>query len=92
MKKIIILGFILFTSFVFSQQEASNWYFGGSAGIKFLSDGSVVPLPNSTMTAQHGCASISDENGNLLFYSNGEHIWNKNHQIMSNGSGLSGSI
>ena len=92
MKKNIILSFLFFTSLVFAQQEASNWYFGSSAGIKFLPDGSVVPLPNSNMTAQHGCATVSDENGNLLFYSNGEEIWNKNHQKMSNGSGLSGSF
>lgn len=44
------------------------------------------------MTAQHGCATVSDGNGNLLFYSNGEKIWNKNHQIMSNGMNLLGSI
>lgn len=92
MKKIIVVSFLFFTSFAFSQQEASNWYFGSGAGIKFLPDGSVVPLPNSTMTAQHGCATISDANGDVLFYSNGENIWNKNHQIMSNGSGLFGSI
>ena len=92
MKKNIILSFLFFTSLVFAQQEASNWYFGSSAGIKFNPDGSVVPLPNSNMTAQHGCATISDQNGNLLFYSNGEEIWNKNHQKMSNGSGLSGNF
>jgi hypothetical protein len=78
MKKIIILGFILFTSFVFSQQEASNWCFGSGAAIKFLPDGSVVPLFSCPMTAQYGCATISDESCNLLFYSNGEQIWNKN--------------
>lgn len=92
MKKIILLPFLFFTSFEFSQQEASNWYFGSGAGIKFLPDGSVVPLSGSPMTAQHGSATMSDANGNLLLYSNGENIWNKNHQIMSNGSGLFGNF
>jgi hypothetical protein len=92
MKKTAVIIFLFFTGFVFSQQEASNWYFGGNAGIKFLPDGSVVPLPNSAMNTQHGCATISDANGNLLFYSNGENIWNKKHQIMKNGSKLFGSM
>lgn len=90
--KLLFTLFLLFTTIAFSQQEASNWYFGLGGGIKFLADGSVTPYPRSAMTAQHGCATISDANGNLLFYSNGEQIWNKNHQVMSNGSNLFGSI
>lgn len=33
-------------------------------------------------------ASICDENGNLLFYTNGCFIANASHQIMQNGNGL----
>ena len=32
--------------------------------------------------------SISDRDGNLLFYSNGEFIANRNHEIMENGEGI----
>jgi len=31
---------------------------------------------------------MSDTNGNLLFYTNGDTIWNKNHLIMANGTAL----
>ncbi|MEM6263328.1 MAG: gliding motility-associated C-terminal domain-containing protein [Bacteroidota bacterium] len=34
--------------------------------------------------------TISDDNGNLLFYSNGEKIWDRNHDIMPNGDGILG--
>lgn len=44
----------------------------------------------SEMFTLEGCASMSDENGNLLFYSNGERIWNRNHTVMPNGAGLNG--
>jgi hypothetical protein len=90
MKKTAIVIFFFFTGFVFSQQEASNWYFGGNAGIKFHPDGSVTPLIDGKLNTQEGCASISDNSGNLLFYTDGMKIWNKNHQLMLNGTGLLG--
>jgi len=75
----------------FSQEykRANIWYFGKFAGLDFNS-GSPVALTNSKMDTREGCASISDEDGNLLFYTNGFSIWNKNHQIMDNGTGLLG--
>ena len=30
-----------------------------------------------------GCESISDENGNLLFYSDGKNVYNRNNNIMT---------
>ncbi|MCF6295552.1 MAG: T9SS type B sorting domain-containing protein, partial [Flavobacteriaceae bacterium] len=36
------------------------------------------------------CSTISDANGNLLFYSDGTTVWNRNHQVMPNGNGLFG--
>ncbi|GAB2548932.1 hypothetical protein GCM10027189_34480 [Rufibacter soli] len=40
--------------------------------------------------SEEGSAVISDAQGNLLFYSNGMQVWNKNHQVMANGSELKG--
>ena len=89
MKKVIIC-FLFFTSFAFSQQEASNWYFGKNAGIKFHPDGSVTALTDGQLNTFEGCASLSNSNGDLLFYTDGISIWNKNHQVMQNGTGLMG--
>ncbi|MFV8343758.1 hypothetical protein [Flavobacterium sp. XS2P39] len=74
--------FLLYTTFVFSQQEASVWYFGQNAGIKFHSDGSVTALTDGQLNTNEGCASLSNSNGNLLFYTDGTTVWNKNHQVM----------
>lgn len=90
MRTLYILLFILPT-LVFSQQEASVWYFGGNAGIKFHTDGSITPLTNGQLNTSEGCATLSDSNGNLLFYTDGATVWNKNHAIMANGSGLMGN-
>jgi len=49
-----------------------------------------MPLTDSKMYAVEGCASICDSTGNLLFYTDGRTVWNKNHQIMVEGTGLAG--
>lgn len=32
-----------------------------------------------------GCLTVSNEDGDLLFYTNSDYVWNANHQIMQNG-------
>ncbi|MCD4680717.1 MAG: hypothetical protein K8S00_10055, partial [Bacteroidales bacterium] len=70
--------------------ETDYWYFGGNSGIYFLG-GSVSALNDGVMDQTEGCASISDANGNLLFYTNGISVWNRLHIPMLNGTGLNGS-
>ncbi|MBG7613002.1 T9SS type B sorting domain-containing protein [Polaribacter sp. BAL334] len=74
---------------MFSQNETINWYFGNKAGIKF-ENGRIINLDNSEMNAPANCTSISDENGQLMFYSDGATVWNRNHEIMKFGTGLIG--
>lgn len=69
-------------------QRAYHWYFGGGAGIDF-SSGQAVADTNGQMYVYAGNASISDENGNLLMYTDGWSVWNRNHQVMPNGTELS---
>ncbi len=82
--------FLLYASFIQSQQEANNWYFGRNAGISF-NTGNPVALTNGQLNTLEGCSSISDESGNLLFYSDGTTVWNRNNNIMPNGTGLLGN-
>lgn len=80
----------LLTSSSLCQERAMVWYFGDHSGINF-SSGEPEVLTDGTMIAEAGCASICDEDGNLLFYTNGNKVWNRNHQIMTNGDTLNGS-
>ncbi len=89
MKKLILILFLTVYISSFSQKHAAHWYFGGYAGIDF-STGSPVSLTDSEMFTNEGCATISDYNGNLLFYTDGITVWNKNHIIMPNGNDLNG--
>lgn len=88
-----ILFFVFLVSqFVLAQNEATHWYFGAFAGMKFNPDGSVTTLTDGVMPAMEGCSTISSSTGQLLFYSNGLDVYNRNHQIMPNGSGLHGDF
>jgi len=88
-KKLLILFFV-FTLPLFSQKQAANWYFGNRAGLNF-NTAIATAQTDGQLNQMEGCASISDENGNLLFYTNGIVVYNANHAIMQNGTGLLGS-
>ena len=72
-------------------QTDNNWFFGRKAGLNFAS-GAPQPLSNSMMVSTEACASISDENGSLLFYSNGVQVFDRNHQLMPNGGNIGGNV
>ncbi|WP_299391866.1 T9SS type B sorting domain-containing protein [uncultured Gelidibacter sp.] len=80
---------LFFQISAFSQKESANWYFGDLAGLDFNS-GSPVPLMDGQLVTREGCATISDPQGNLLFYTDGSIVWDRTHQIMQNGTGLLG--
>lgn len=90
-KSFLLFLLLIITSLAFSQQEASVWYFGSNAGIKFDASGNITALTDGQINTYEGCATIADSYGNLLFYTDGVTVWNRNHQIMSNGSGLMGN-
>lgn len=75
---------------VLAQGEANIWHFGQNAGLDF-NGGSPVALGNGAINQLEGCATISDANGSLLFYTDGLSVWNANHVIMVNGTGLMGN-
>lgn len=86
-----ILSVIFFFSLgCYAQGEANIWYFGDLSGVDF-NGVSPVSLKDSQMYADGGCSSISNANGELLFYTNGVVVWDKLHNKMSNGSNLGGS-
>lgn len=86
MNKIIPLFLLFFSLNAFSQKEASNWYFGRFAGIRFLDDGNVVAMSDGQMETNEGCSVMSDADGNLLFYTDGRNVWDRNHVKMPNGN------
>jgi len=90
MKKFLFLLLCCYINVAIAQKEANNWFFGENSGISFES-GSPVAVSGGQLSTEEGCASISNSNGVLLFYTNGVFVYNKNHQQMPNGYGLLGN-
>lgn len=91
---ILFIAFLLLHGNLFSQMQASHWIFGKRAHIAFPFGNNDVnidfePTPinafsNIVPTTYEGSASISDVNGNLKLYTNGEDVYNAQHQKLNN--------
>jgi gliding motility-associated-like protein len=89
---IFIFLYLLITNTA-SGQLTNVWYFGSFAGMSFNPQaGNTIPysVPNSFMLANEGTATICDASGQILFYTNGETVYNKADVVMANGTGLMG--
>ena len=90
-KFITLIFFFVFLSFWTEGQNIyNNWYFGRHVGVTFNTNPPTSLIGGQTDQLE-GVASISDNTGNLLFYTDGVSVWDKNHNIMPNGTGLTGS-
>ncbi|GGD11181.1 T9SS type B sorting domain-containing protein [Hyunsoonleella pacifica] len=93
MKKNAVFLFLwLFTLNLYSQRQAANWYFGNNAGITFNVDGTVSELTDGVLSTNEGCTTISDTDGNLLFYTDGITVWDRLHRPMPNANPSSGGL
>jgi gliding motility-associated-like protein len=90
MKNFFLILLFISSAFAKAQLESSFWYFGINAGIDFNS-GNAVAIDNGQLNTGEGCATISDEFGNLLFYTDGSLVYDANHTLMPNGTGLIGN-
>lgn len=72
---------MLFSPYSYSQGEEKVWAFGDKAGLNF-NPALVTPTGNNLSQGYEGTASICDASGQLLFYTNGCWVWNRNHEIM----------
>ncbi|QKG58171.1 gliding motility-associated C-terminal domain-containing protein [Hymenobacter sp. BRD128] len=76
------------------EKFANTWYFGFKAGLDFNQATDSIPpkvLKDGAMDAPAGSGIMSDSNGKILFYSNGETVWNADGTVMTNGTGLAGN-
>lgn len=86
---LILLNLVL--NALYAQNQANIWYFGKGVGLDFNAPSAPLGLQPSKMYSLSENASICDENGQLLFYTDGSTVWDKTHQILQDGKGLMGN-
>ena len=59
-------------------KEGETWCFYSNIQLKFQGENVTKSVLPSTLNFGKGCASISDENGNLILYTDGMRLWNNN--------------
>ncbi|MFD0793702.1 gliding motility-associated C-terminal domain-containing protein [Mucilaginibacter litoreus] len=89
MKKLIILVLFFSTISTYAQKQGNIWYFGSNAGVNFNTSPPTA-LTDGQISTWEGCATIANDDGNLLFYTDGITVYTKNHTVMENGYGLYG--
>lgn len=92
----LVLAFFLTFTESFSQGVDSKWLMGGGCCLPYFSgidldftqDTMTMSLVQRDMIVNASNGQICDQNGNLLFYTNGIYIANALNDTMQNGSGL----
>ncbi len=89
--RILFLLIVILISYIHSTAQYQNryWHFGYNVCLDFAG-GEPAYVSGSAMQSNEGCATQCDAAGNLLFYSNGETVYNKLNQVMDNGDSIGG--
>ena len=88
---IFFLSLIYSTTIICQSKQNNQWILGTHQGvvIDFNNEEPTVTNIEKDLLMNATNASICDEDGNLLFYTNGCDIFNKNFEIMENGDSIS---
>jgi hypothetical protein len=95
---LLIFVFSIIAGGVQAQKRGAVWCFGDSAGIDFNLINTPITFASSLVT-RGSCGSISNNDGELLFYCStrsgwpGDYsgfVWNKNHNLMLSGDSIAG--
>lgn len=74
-----------------SDLQNANWSLFDRGGLNFSGAGPFVVAPIATNIeniVSSSTASVSDSEGNFLFYTDGFSVWNENNDLLQNGTGL----
>ena len=100
----LIAAFLLESYLCLAQKQDNIWIFGDSCGINFTNLSNPAAFISNELHTDENCNSISDKNGNLLFYINGSPldssgnlsnyntIYNSQFQLMDNGDSIKSDL
>jgi len=106
-KLLLFFLFIIPIGQLAAQGETAHWFFGYNSGMDFTqsytaTDAIINGIASQTLTGvplfvngpintNEGCFAISDQDGNLLFSSDGQFVYNRHNTQMPHGTGLKGN-
>lgn len=76
-------------------RQTDNWFFYTNGGIQFTDAGVVsnnLPAGENNLPLGNGTSVLSDENGQLLLYTTGMRVFNKDHQNITGRDNLAGNL
>jgi|GEM_PF-369503 len=86
----VIALLLVFVGSVFAQYNAPtnyNWTFAYNAGLNFTGGGAPATF-SPAIFSNEACATVSNSSGNLLFYTDGDAVWDNTNTVMPSGSVL----
>jgi len=84
----IVFSFIVLSSFAqYNTHRNMVWMFGKHAGIDFNS-GAPISISNSGIDTWEGCATVCDDQGKLLFYTDGKKIFDRRGNRMPSSANI----
>lgn len=86
---IIVSIFIVYANVLLAQGENNEWHFGRKYALDFSQNPAL--LKESNIMTMEASSAVSDEQGNLLFYTMGSRVWDKNGDLMPNSIGMLGN-
>lgn len=89
----LILLVLAFSNIINAQNQANRWYFSTTDfGFNFDPTTHTLTTTNEHVILPYEGIGVANDptSGDLLFYTDGIKVYNKNHALMANGSSLSG--
>lgn len=87
MKLFVLFLFLIVLPYGCKAQFGNIWCFGYHFGIDF-NGGRPLFFDSTSIRNLKGASSVCDQNGHLLFYTDGSTVWNRFHKQMPNGDSL----
>jgi gliding motility-associated-like protein len=88
--KLVIPFCSLFLLQIYAVGQSQFWPYGAGGGITIQPNGGVTDV-GSSMSTGEGCASIQDNSGEVLFYTNAADVYDKNGTVVNTGGPLFGA-
>lgn len=85
----VFITCFLLSGFLAGAQQGNIWYFGNYAGVNFNTN-PPSNLDGNAINTLEGTSVMCDDKGDLLFYTDGVIVYNRNHEPMPNGVNLKG--